>query len=476
MSLSGALSIAQSALANNAAQSAVLSKNIANVSNANYSRETGGAISQVSGGVLTSSSAQSLSTGLTQIADTLGLNSTSSTSGATATDTSPATAIGALSTALQAYAAQPDDGDLATAAVASAQSLASNLNGASATVQQVRGQADGDIAAAVSTVNGLLSQFTSVNNAIISGTAAGTDTSDARDTRDGILKQLSTEIGITTVQGANGGTSIYTDSGATLFETTPRTVSFTPTSTFTAATVGNAVTVDGVPVTGASAVLPIQGGAIAGLAQLRDTAAPAYQNQLDQIASGLIGAFAESDQTGGGAPTEPGLFTAKGSTGLPTSVTGLAASITVNAAVDPTQGGVATRLRDGGINDPTGDTYVYNTSGDAGYSDRLSALGSALSATRSFDATSGGVASESLQTYAASSVSAISAARQTATTTATNTGADVTATTTALSNGTGVNLDDELSRLLDIEHAYQASAQILNTVGTLYTSLLQAFN
>ena len=497
MSLSAALSIAQSALANNAAQSAVLSKNIANVSNTNYSLETVGAISQISGGVVTgptqratnnallvnlldaqsaSSAAQSLSNGLTQIANTLGLDSAASTTGTAATDTSPATAIGALSTALQAYAAQPDDDSLATAAVSSAQALATNLNQASATVQQVREQADGDIASAVSTVNSLLSQFTSVNNAIIAGTATGTDTSDAQDTRDGILKQLSNEIGITTVRGSNGGTSIYTDSGATLFETTPRAVSFTPTSTFTAGTMGNAVTVDGVPVTGASAVLPIQGGAIAGLAQLRDTAAPSYQNQLDQIASGLIGTFSESDQTGGNAPTEPGLFTATGLTGMPTGVTGLAASITVNAAVDPTQGGVATRLRDGGINDPTTSTYVYNTSGDAGYSTRLSALSNALSATRSFDATTGAIASGSLQAYAASSVSAISAARQTATTTATNTSADVTATTTALSNGTGVNLDDQLSNLLDIEHAYQASAQILNTVGTLYTSLLQAFN
>ncbi len=497
MSLSGALSIAQSALANNAAQSAVLSKNIANVSNTNYSRETAGAISQVSGGVLTgpteratdnallvnlldaqsaSSSAQSLSDGLTQIADTLGLDSTSSTTGTSATDTSPATAIGALSTALQAYAAQPDDDSLATAAVSSAQTLATNLNQASATVQQVREQADGDIASSVSTINSLLSQFTAVNNAIVAGTATGTDVSDAQDTRDGILKQLSNEIGITTIQGSNGGTSIYTDSGATLFETTPRTVSFTPTSAFTAGTVGSAVTVDGVPVTGASAVLPLQGGAIAGLTQLRDTAAPAYQNQLDQIASGLIGAFSESDQTGGSAPTLPGLFTTPGATGLPARVTGLAASITVNANVDPTQGGVATRLRDGGISDPTNPAYTYNTTGDAGFSERLTALSQALSGTRSFDATSGGIASGSLQAYAASSVGAISAARQGATTTATDTSADVTATTTALSNGTGVNLDDELSRLLDIEHAYQASAQILNTVGTLYTSLLQAFN
>ena len=497
MSLSGALATSQTALANNAAQSALISKNIANVSNANYALETAGTITQIGGGVrigateratsdalLTSlfgaqsasTSQQSLSDGLTQIANTLGLDSTSSTAGATATDTSPATLIGHLSTALQQYASQPDDDSLATAAVSAAQSLATNLNQASATVQGVRERADSQIATSVSTINSLLSQFTSVNNTIVSGTATGADVSDAEDTRDGLLKQLSSEIGINTVQGSNGGTAIYTDSGATLFESVPRTVSFTPTSTFTAATVGNAVSVDGVPVTGSSAVLPIQGGRLAGLTQLRDTAAPAYQNQLDQIASGLVSAFAESDQTGGTAPTEPGLFTATGLTGLPTSVTGLAAAITVNANVDPSQGGVATRLRDGGIADPTDPAYTYNTGGDPGYSDRLTALGAALGQTRTFDATSGGVASGSLATYAASSVSAISAARQTASTNATNTSALAAAATTALSSATGVNLDDELSKLLDFEHAYQASAQLLNTVNTSYAALLQAFN
>ncbi len=497
MSLSGALGTAQTALANNAAQSALLSKNIANLSNANYSLETAGTITLVGGGVQigateratnnallsslfgaqsASTSSQALSDGLTQIANTLGLGTTTSTAGASATDTSPATLIGGLSTALQQYASEPDNDSLATAAVSSAQALATNLNQASATVQSVREQADGAIATSVATINSLLSQFTSVNNAVVADTAIGADVSDAQDTRDGLLKQLSNEIGINTVQGANGGTAIYTDSGATLFETVPRTVAFTPTSAFTAGTVGNAVSVDGVPVTGASAVLPIQSGRLAGLTALRDTAAPDYQNQLDQIASGLVSAFAETDQTGGTAPTAPGLFTATGLTGLPTSVTGLAASITINANVDPAQGGVATRLRDGGIADPSNPAYTYNTSGDVGYSDRLTALGAALGQTRSFDASSGGIASGSLATYAAASIGAISAARQTASTAATNTGALATAAGTALSNATGVNLDDELSKLLDFEHAYQASAQLLNTVNTAYAALLQAFN
>ena len=70
----------------------------------------------------------------------------------------------------------------------------------------------------------------------------------------------------------------------------------------------------------------------------------------------------------------------------------------------------------------------------------------------------------------------ISAQRQTASSQVTATSAVAAAATTALSNATGVNLDEQLSSMLDIEHAYQASAQLMNTVNTMYTSLLQAFN
>ena len=44
----------------------------------------------------------------------------------------------------------------------------------------------------------------------------------------------------------------------------------------------------------------------------------------------------------------------------------------------------------------------------------------------------------------------------------------------ALSNETGVNVDTELSMLLDLEHTYQASARILSTVNQMLDTLLQA--
>ena len=81
--------------------------------------------------------------------------------------------------------------------------------------------------------------------------------------------------------------SIYTDSGVTLFDTIPRSVSMAATTSLPASATGAAVYVDGVPVTGANAIMPIQSGALFGLANLRDTVATQYQSQLNSIAGGL---------------------------------------------------------------------------------------------------------------------------------------------------------------------------------------------
>ncbi len=139
----------------------------------------------------------------------------------------------------------------------------------------------------------------------------------SQDTRNSILTQLSQQVGISTVTGANNDMSIYTDSGVTLFQGgQASSVTFQPTTTYTASTTGNAVYIDGIPVTGSSATMPIQSGALAGLANLRDNIAVTYQAQLDQTAQGLIQAFAETN------PSPPnnalaGLFTNAGSTTIP---------------------------------------------------------------------------------------------------------------------------------------------------------------
>ena len=111
------------------------------------------------------------------------------------------------------------------------------------------------------------------------------------------------------------------------------------------------------------------------------------------MAGTLITAFQETDQstTTPGLPAQAGLFTSAGLTSAPPSAqwTGLANTLTVNASVDPSQGGDAQLLRDGGISDTANANYTYNTNNNASYTGRLSQYIAALQAPETFSASGG---------------------------------------------------------------------------------------
>ncbi|MCI4678792.1 flagellar hook-associated protein FlgK [Rhodoblastus acidophilus] len=492
MGLSNAWDVATTSLATNAGLTSIVSRNISNAQNtagyvstkvANLVTGSNGAatiasISDLANATLFNSmlsstsanaSAQALSTGVTQLQQTVSDATTTSDSSTAAQ--SPSTLLQSLSTALQTYSSSPGSASAASAVLTAAQSLASGLNSASATVASVRETADQDMVNSVSTVNSLLAQFQDVNNRIVKGTATGSDISNALDQRNTILQSLSQQIGITTTTGSNGSMSIYTDSGATLFDVSPRSVTMTPTTTYTASTTGAAVYVDGVPVTGANAVMPIQSGALAGYANLRDNVAPQYQAQLDSIAGGLVNAFAETNSSTGAQA--PGLFTYAGATGVPGSsrVSGLAGEIEVSSAVDPSQGGSLGLIRDGGIN---GLGYVQNSTGASGYSAVIQGDIAALSATTAFPSAGGLSTSTSLSDYAANSASWLDGEYQTASSQATYQSTLQTQASQALSNAIGVNIDTQMSKMLDLENSYQASAKLISTINTMFGALLQA--
>ncbi len=100
-----------------------------------------------------------------------------------------------------------------SSALSAAQALVSTLNSATATVTSVRNEADAAMADSVSRLNGLLDQFTEVNQTVVRKTLAGEDVTDALDKRDALLGQISKEIGITVVQRENNDVAIYTDGG-----------------------------------------------------------------------------------------------------------------------------------------------------------------------------------------------------------------------------------------------------------------------
>ncbi|EJJ26477.1 flagellar hook-associated protein FlgK [Rhizobium sp. CF142] len=483
MSISSALNTVQSIFNTTGYQSSVVSTNIANSGNSDYVRREASVTSTLAGAQIVKISRaqedallkqylQSSSQDSAQQTLLSGLGDLQSILGGNDYETSPSTYLSAFQTALQTFAASPSDTTAGQSAVTAAQDLANSLNTASDAVQSVREDADAAIATQVGTLNTLLSQFQTANNAVKLATATGADTSAALDDREKILKQISSIVGISTSTRSNNDMVISTADGTTLFETVPRTVSFKATGTYVAGTEGNSVYIDGVALSPGEGSTTTAKGSLQALLQVRDEVAPTFQSQLDEIAKGLVQSFSE---TGSGS-TQPGLFTwttasgADGGTPSDTSgvIDGIAATITVNPAVIAGSGGDPMKLRDGSISGVTN----LNPDGNSGFADNLNTLYSSLSVTRSFSADAGIGQTGSLVDYAGSSIGWLEQYRSDASTMSENTSAALSRSEQAYSNETGVNLDEELTKLLDIEQSYKAGTKILNTIEEMLQSLL----
>ncbi|RVD72318.1 flagellar hook-associated protein FlgK [Mesorhizobium sp. M4A.F.Ca.ET.029.04.2.1] len=475
MSLTSALSIAQSALLTTSKQTSIVSRNVADASNSDYARRTA---------VVTSTAPGARSVEIQRAANDLlfrqNLSALSAWSGQSAlysgmdqlelavngvdNASSPSTAIANLQQALQLYATTPSNQNLGASVIDAARDVVRSLNDGTQAIQDFRTQTDGQIATAVDDLNKLLSQFQDANKAVISGTRSGTDVSDALDQRDAILKKIAEYVPVSTFTRGDNDMVITTTDGTTLFETVPRSVTFTPSSGYTAGTPGNTISIDNVPLSAGSGGNTSAVGQLAGLITLRDGVAATMQSQLDETARGLITAFAETSSS---QPDAAGLFTWSGAPGIPaagTLVDGLAGSISVNAAMTPAL------LRDGGAN---GAAYVLNTSSSS-YANLLIAYGDRLDQPMAFDAAAGITATSSVADYAANSIGWFEGVRQQASTTADAKEALATRTAEALSNDTGVNVDQEMSLLLDLEHTYQASARMMKTVDDMLDALMNA--
>ena len=382
MSLTTALSIAQSALRNTSRQTSIVSRNVSDASNPDYTRRSAVVTSTAPGARsidvqraandllfknnLTALSALQGQRTLYDGMERLGLAVNGADNASSA-----ATAIGDLQQALQTYAASPSNRNLAENAIDSARQLVRTLNSGTQAIQTFRTDMDSEIASAVGDLNDLLAQFKDANTDIAAGTRNGRDVSNSLDRRDALLKQIASIVPVSTFTRSDNDMVIMTKDGATLFETIPRTVTFQPQPAYGPGTVGNSVYIDGIPIAAGTGGNTNSSGKIAGLVQLRDSVAGTMQSQLDEVARGMISAFAETDGSGGPLPARAGLFTWPGAPAIPaagTLVDGLAGSIALNAAYNSSTGGDPNLLRDGGAN---GAGYVHNSSGAASYTDLL---------------------------------------------------------------------------------------------------------
>ncbi len=303
MSLTLALNAAVTGLSTAQAGLDVISSNIANVNTEGYTRKVfdqntlvlagkgaGVQVSQIRNNVdqnllqtmrtERSASANStvLNTYLQQIQDTFGT---------TASQSSLAAKVSQLAQDLTTFATDPTTATGQLQVLQSGQALASTINNLGNTIQQLRVNADREIAGAMSQINSILSNISKLNDGIALNQATNRGVADLEDKRDVALNQLADLMDIRYFNNANGTATVFTTDGTTLVDSSPTNVSHTPltivnpTDAYAAGTF-NAITVGIRDVTNS-----LRSGKLKGLVDLRDDILPDLQSQIDEMASAL---------------------------------------------------------------------------------------------------------------------------------------------------------------------------------------------
>jgi flagellar hook-associated protein 1 FlgK len=486
MSIQGAMSSALSSLNVLGQQTNLISNNIANANTPDYAQER---ISQsefygngISGGVVAGAVTVLANDAATAVANqasssaAYGLQMSNALTAYTTAIGQPSDAsslssqLSAFTTALTTLSAAPSDATAQSGAVTAAQGLTSTFNSLSATISSQRVQADQAVAAGVSSVNNTLAQLAQNETARQIAAANGQSTASFVNQRAQLLSTLSSALPIKVQPTANGGISVSTDGGTTLYDGKVHQLSFTATPVIPSnmRVTANAsdgliaglsqVTVDGSP------IATSQSGSIAANLQLRDVTLTGFSDQLDTLAANLIATFQNADPTVSVGQT--GLFTAGGSalnTTNAASITGLAGTITVNPLLDPSQNGNPSLVSTG---------VHATTAGAASSSTTIIGFLNALQSSHSVSSVSGLPPANSLS----DAVSQVFGQQQSLSSmwSSLNTSRTQQATDaqTALSNQTGVSVDDQMQRLLIVQQTYQASAEVIQTASSMLNSLL----
>ena len=409
-----------------------------------------------------------------------------------------ASRITAFEGALRQLAETPELAPRQAAAATSASDVALKMNQISTEVARVRQTADADIARQVDEVNGALAKIARLNRQIQVFAASGRDTASLIDQREQLIDRVASIIPIREQIRSGGVVELTTAQGLILVDTRAREIQFTPTPIITApmrydggAGALSGLTLNGVDITpGGPGSQAIAGGALAGQFAIRDRIAPQVSDRADALAADLIGRLAAPGLDPTLAPGAPGLFTDDGAAYDPLSLAGLAGRIRLNTAVDPGAGaaydtanlvGLAGRIQLNAAVDPGagGDPALIRDGlgatapGPAANGALPRALLDALTATGSVTTVPGLSPALSFSEAAAGLVELTALARVAAETDAAAFSSTRETLAGAEAEAIGVDTDVELQALIQIEQAYAANVQVIQTAARMLDQLME---
>lgn len=345
------------------------------------------------------------------------------------------------------------------------QDVTTMLQSGAREVQVLRQEADADIARDVQTLNAALLRVEQLNTDIARSRSFGQDPSALLDERQRSVDTISRIVPVREIARENNRIALFTTSGEILIDGPAAEYGFDQTPTITAdmtfASGGlSGITRDGVPLSVADGFGHLSGGSLGASFALRDDTLVRAQTALDEVAADLIMRFEDPAADPSITLGDPGLLTDAGAVMDPLDIVGLSRRISINAAVDPAQGGAISRWRDG---------VGAVTAGPVGNSDQLNRWVDALSTRQSIDPA---IPTQSASGQIARIASAFASERVL--------GDDALSFAAARRDtlyqaelATGVDTDQEMQNLLIVEQAYAANAKVIQTASAMIQTLME---
>ena len=189
-----------------------------------------------------------------------------------------------LAESSELLALAPDKSLEAADFVRSAVDVTIELQQMSKMIQELRLQADAEIASVIKEMNEITNQIDTLNDDIISYGTVGRDVTDMKDQRDLQIDRLSTFIDIRYFSRSDGDTVVYTSNGSTLVDTVPPKLTHTPVSAMTATSTHKSGNISGIFVGTDDITTGIRAGNLKALVDMRDEILPNLQSQIDELA------------------------------------------------------------------------------------------------------------------------------------------------------------------------------------------------
>jgi flagellar hook-associated protein 1 FlgK len=347
------------------------------------------------------------------------------TSSGTSSPTGLTADLSNLFDAFSSLATDPTDTSSVQTVLQAAQQVTNQFNQVSANLTQVQSGLNTSIGDDVTSSNQDLSEIATLNQQIMQAQAGGESADQLVDTREATIENLAGKTNITTAAQSDGSVSISIGGVAMV-------AGGSAVDALQTYTDGNGQTM--VQDQNSSTPLSITGGSIGGNITARDGALAGLQTSLDTLANQLITSV-NSIYSPGQAPNS------NGSTGQPFFTGSDASDIGVNAAL---------------VNDPG--QFQSSATGAAGDNSLVLALAQLDDPTGS---------SQTISQSYAQTVSALGDAITTATDQLNTSQAVSTTLTNQRSSASGVDIDTEMTNLLQFQKAYEASAQLVTTINNM---------